>query len=709
MRKDNSVFKTKFISEPGSFLRNADYFAFVELQDYACYCIADGIDDEKKRQSAQLAVSAVMDRFYSRSGMSKGLMKRYALAAHKELLKESHDIRLEASMLIVVTNYKKIRYVNIGNARLHHIRNNKIINQSKDQSLSQNMAEQGEIPLDMIEEHEERHNLYCYLGQPGRFTPYISPKIKLEDGDIITLCTRGIWENTGVAELLDATEEANEPEDVCTNIEDIILSQRMKWISNYTIACIHINKVYKNPKKEKIIRRVVAICIPIFMLAMILGITMTVRNVKKQNKIKQMWNQIDEGIIDIDKNGKILEETNSLKQGASSYENFQSSDDSKKAIVKAAKPYIEAYNLIQSIQTLEAEEEIAYMELYKEYARLLGIAKGKKYVEQQLQKGEMEGEDYKISVSESVNFDYLDEEARESFENVITKYEKNFASVMLNAKLENIYNKIDGQYNKALDNTEDYVKSAKKNLVYNFQNDDILGQNSRDLENYLTKFGTSNMLDENLKSKINTLLGKLSEFKNTIIGEAWTDKANAARKKGKYADAMDALDKAQKAYNKAGNSEAANACKNSSSEIKDKVEENKIQKAEANALDVFNQAESLYEAENYEAAKAKYKAAKAKYEKLKNDTKASECKEMMQKIDDIIAAKEYEEQAKEAYNSKKYEKAKSLFEKAQALYESAGLTSKSLEIEDKLEVITKKIEKEEEKDKKEKDKKNKNN
>ncbi|MCI9435513.1 MAG: serine/threonine protein phosphatase, partial [Bacilli bacterium] len=195
MRKENSVFKTKFISEPGSFLRNADYFAFVELQDYACYCIADGIDDEKKRQSAQLAVSAVMDRFYSRSGMSKGLMKRYALAAHKELLKESHDIRLEASMLIVVTNYKKIRYVNIGNARLHHIRNNKIINQSKDQSLSQNMAEQGEIPLDMIEEHEERHNLYCYLGQPGRFAPYISPKIKLEDGDIITLCTRGIWEN----------------------------------------------------------------------------------------------------------------------------------------------------------------------------------------------------------------------------------------------------------------------------------------------------------------------------------------------------------------------------------------------------------------------------------------------------------------------------------------------------------------------------------
>ena len=44
MRKENATFKTKFISESGSYLINSDYFAFVELKDYACYCIADGID-----------------------------------------------------------------------------------------------------------------------------------------------------------------------------------------------------------------------------------------------------------------------------------------------------------------------------------------------------------------------------------------------------------------------------------------------------------------------------------------------------------------------------------------------------------------------------------------------------------------------------------------------------------------------------------------
>ena len=49
MRKENSEFKTKFISESGSYLRNADYFAFVELENYACYCVADGIDTDEKQ------------------------------------------------------------------------------------------------------------------------------------------------------------------------------------------------------------------------------------------------------------------------------------------------------------------------------------------------------------------------------------------------------------------------------------------------------------------------------------------------------------------------------------------------------------------------------------------------------------------------------------------------------------------------------------
>ena len=48
MRKINSEFLTNFVSEEGSHLQNKDYFAFVELDNYACYVIADGIDKDKE-------------------------------------------------------------------------------------------------------------------------------------------------------------------------------------------------------------------------------------------------------------------------------------------------------------------------------------------------------------------------------------------------------------------------------------------------------------------------------------------------------------------------------------------------------------------------------------------------------------------------------------------------------------------------------------
>lgn len=251
MRKENSSFRTKFISEAGSYLHNHDYFGFVEMEDYACYCIADGMDEDTKKESAQIAVSAIIEEFQESPRFSKGAVKRYLAVAHEELHKESTNARLEASIVIILTNYKKVIWGNAGNARLYLVRNESIKYRTVDHSLSQNLANEGQIALDQIDLHEERNNLYSYVGQPGKLKPSISKKQKLEDGDILILCTRGVWEAIGVPELLDALEGVQNPEDVCTGLEDVILSQQDSILDNYTIAAIFIDKVYRNPKASR--------------------------------------------------------------------------------------------------------------------------------------------------------------------------------------------------------------------------------------------------------------------------------------------------------------------------------------------------------------------------------------------------------------------------------------------------------------------------
>ena len=69
MRKLNSKVRTNFISEEGTYLQNKDYFAFVELDHYACYVIADGIDDDTQLESAQIVVTSFIKDFTDKPTM----------------------------------------------------------------------------------------------------------------------------------------------------------------------------------------------------------------------------------------------------------------------------------------------------------------------------------------------------------------------------------------------------------------------------------------------------------------------------------------------------------------------------------------------------------------------------------------------------------------------------------------------------------------
>lgn len=271
MRKYNSSFKTAFISEEGSRLKNNDYFGFVELDKYACYVIADGITDMRDSQSAKKAIEAVVSAFHNEPGISKRKLKRYLKYANKELLKGKSYEKLKASITVVLTNYEKFRYGCAGNTRLRLYRDGRMILASSDMSLSQDMVEADRLAADKLAQHEERNNLYSYLGKE-HFKPFISKKKKLADGDIITLYTRGIWENIDEGELSDVfAETGNEPLEECDKVEDLLLSRQPENLDNYTFAAIYIDKVFVDPNRRKRIKKIIIITLVILILALVIG------------------------------------------------------------------------------------------------------------------------------------------------------------------------------------------------------------------------------------------------------------------------------------------------------------------------------------------------------------------------------------------------------------------------------------------------------
>ena len=118
------------------------------MDDFACYVLADSLDDEPAVNSARLVVDSIIRDFTEAPTMGKGTLRRYLLRAHTELLKQRAGMHLKVAVVVAVTDYRTLRYCHVGNSRLYLIRNARILEQTKDQSLTQNLLEQERILLD---------------------------------------------------------------------------------------------------------------------------------------------------------------------------------------------------------------------------------------------------------------------------------------------------------------------------------------------------------------------------------------------------------------------------------------------------------------------------------------------------------------------------------------------------------------------------------
>jgi serine/threonine protein phosphatase PrpC len=551
MRKENASFDTKFISEAGSYLVNADYFAFVELKDYACYVVADGIDIDEKKESARLAVTTVITEFSENPGMSSDKLKRYLKAAHKALLGEADEIRLEASIVVLLTDYKKAIWGHAGNARLLWIKNGAIKAMTRDTSLTQRMAENEEIPLDQVSMHEERNNLYTYLGQPGRFTPVISGKKKLEDGDIFLLETRGAWETIGEAEIIDAVEGVSQAEEVCTGLEDVILSQRLEVIENYTIASVFVNKIYNNPKAGKY-KKIFKIVLSVVMALLMVGLSVM--------------------LVLYNKNKSSLQKMDKYKEKGTEYleENNYSSAD---------KQFASAYEIAQDLKVRKNSKNETKVNLIENYNKMAE--------DMSLGMDAIEDEEYKKAASLFEQALQIAQTLKESYAEDIDAYEPgiraylNYAQYMTDGKED--YN------NQSYDEAIDCFADAASIM------DDINDTAKRDAAN--------------------KLLDSANAKKATASGLAFEEKGDEYNSNGEYEKAQTQYESAQEMYDKAkdyGDSDAAN--KSSMVAVKAENAKNSSEKRTdqeklSTANDLEKQGDAAAQSGNKEEAAACYSQA----------------------------------------------------------------------------------------------------
>ena len=288
MRKQNSSFQTEFISEAGIDLTNNDYFAYVEYDKYACYVIADGLNEHPDPVSASLASQAAFLKFQERPSMSRNTISACLKAANDALCEAEHKDRLKASIMVVITDYTKMRYGYAGNTRLCLYRKGYIQNRSKDTSLANEIAVKQRQPEDVLAEHEEKNNLYAYAGQGQGFSPVISKKIKLQNGDVIALYTRGIWEKIRRKEMDAVFADATEPKEMLLELEGKLFQEQTGRLENYTCAVIYVNKIFLDPNKRRKIKKIIIVSIVAAVAILILSLVLWFLRLWRKKQIEEL-------------------------------------------------------------------------------------------------------------------------------------------------------------------------------------------------------------------------------------------------------------------------------------------------------------------------------------------------------------------------------------------------------------------------------------
>ncbi len=181
---------------------NQDRLAYTYSRDTLLLVLADGMGGHAGGEiAAQIAVRLFIERFQqdAKPTLKNPLkfLQDTMLRAHSALGSYANQFsmletpRTTCVACIVQQNYAY--WAHVGDSRLYLFRQGGLIGQTKDHSKVQYLLDQGLIGRHEVADHPDRNKIFSCLG--GLVDPVIdlSRRTPLRNGDLLVLCTDGLW------------------------------------------------------------------------------------------------------------------------------------------------------------------------------------------------------------------------------------------------------------------------------------------------------------------------------------------------------------------------------------------------------------------------------------------------------------------------------------------------------------------------------------
>lgn len=189
-------------SRIGKRQNNEDRIAYCYSREAVLMVVADGMGGHYHGEVAsQIAVQTLTSAFQRDAQPAIAdpflFLQKGMTNAHHAILDYSQEHRLKDSprtTCVACLIQDNIAYwAHVGDSRLYHMRDGKVLAVTRDHSRVRLLMDEGLISEAQAATHPDRNKVYSCLG--GENPPEIefSRKTPLEVGDVLVLCTDGLW------------------------------------------------------------------------------------------------------------------------------------------------------------------------------------------------------------------------------------------------------------------------------------------------------------------------------------------------------------------------------------------------------------------------------------------------------------------------------------------------------------------------------------
>ena len=235
------IIKTFCMSDVGGRATNDDTASIYQERGKAWVYVGDGLGSYAGgKRASKTAGDALLTMAKHGSMLPKERLQDGALLADKAVkdLQKATKGNMKTTLVFLAMEEGKARWMHVGDSRLYHFRDGKVLKQTTDHSVSQMAVFMGEITTHEIRFHEDRNKVLRALGGDNAKAE-ISEEVEVIDGrDAFLLCTDGFWEYVLEPEMEQTLQSAADPEEWIRAMEKILLTRVDGENDNYTAAAV---------------------------------------------------------------------------------------------------------------------------------------------------------------------------------------------------------------------------------------------------------------------------------------------------------------------------------------------------------------------------------------------------------------------------------------------------------------------------------------